>query len=300
MGVCGWCQVGTPRGGPTLVNVTRFQKVSEVAVEAPVLVVAFDGWVNAGDAGTTAARFLIDGAAPFVTFESDDLFDYRDTRPSLTFSEGVTRSLEWPAVELYHRRVSHRDLLVLTGTEPSIGWQGFVSTVIDLAVDLGVSEFVALGGIPWAVPHTRPVTHITTASDPERLVRSAEHPMGELTVPGSIAGALELAAIDRGIPTIGFWARVPNYLGTRFVAAATTLLERLELHLGLVLDMSELLVEVEAQRRHLDAIADGRPDIQAMVEQLEALVDAGSEASGEQLATEIERFLRNRSDGDFD
>lgn len=282
------------------VNVTRFRKVSDVVVDEPVLVVAFDGWVNAGEAGTTAAELLVVGAEPLVVFESDDLFDYRDTRPSLTFAEGVVRSLDWPVVEMYHSSVSGRDLLVLTGTEPSIGWHAFTRTVMDMAVEHGVVELVALGGIPWAAPHTRPVTHITTASSADRLVSAADHPMGELTVPGSISGALELAAIGRDIPTVGFWARVPNYLGTRFVAAAITLLERLELHLGLALDLAELASEAEAQRVHLDAIADGRPDIKAMVEQLEGLVDAGTEASGEQLASEIERFLRNRSDGDFD
>lgn len=281
-------------------NVTRFEMVSEPDLDAPVMVASFDGWVNAGDAGTSAAEFLAEGGDEVATFESDDLFDYRDTRPALTFEEGVVRSLAWPSVALIHSKVGERDLLVITGTEPSIGWRSFSRTVADLAVRFGVSEFIALGGIPWAAPHTRPVTLITTGSSADQIPEIADHPEGELTVPGSISGALELEMIERGIPTVGFWARVPNYLGTRFVSAAMTLVERVDRHLGLGLDLTEMASEADAQRVHLDAIAGGRPDVRSMIEQLEALVDGGSQASGEQLASEIERFLRNRSDGDFD
>jgi hypothetical protein len=285
--------------GDTLSVVARYRMVTEADVDSPVLVVAFDGWVNAGEAGTGAVEFLSADGDLVAEFEIDDLFDYRDTRPSLTFEEGVVRSMEWPRVELIHRNIGGRDILVLTGTEPSLGWHAFSGSVGDLAERLGVVEFVALGGIPWAVPHTRPVTHITTASSRDRIPEVAEHPQGELTVPGSVSGALELEALARGIPTVGFWARVPNYLGTRYVAAALALLERVDHHLGLGLDLGELAAEADAQRIHLDAIADGRPDIRSMVDQLESLFDAGSEVSGDQLASEIERFLRNRSEGDF-
>jgi proteasome assembly chaperone (PAC2) family protein len=281
-------------------NVTRYELVSEPPMTAPVLVSAFDGWVNAGDAGTAAAEFLIRDAVEVAVFEPDDLFDYRDTRPALTFAEGVVRSLAWPSVTMFHRSQGGRDLLVVTGTEPSLGWQSFASTVADLAGRFGVTELVAMGGIPWAAPHTRPVTLITTGSAAERIGPESDHPEGELTVPGSISGALELSMIERGIPTVGFWARVPNYLGTRFGAASLALLERIDLHLGFGLDLTEMAAAADAQRVHLDAIADGRPDVRSMIEQLEALVDGGSPTSGEQLASEIERFLRNRGDGDFD
>lgn len=279
---------------------TRHQILSEPEMDAPVLVAAFDGWVNAGEAGTGAAEFLIGDASEIVRFDSDDLFDYRDTRPALTFDEGVVRSLDWPSVGVFHREVSDRHVLVISGTEPSLGWRSFTETVTNLAVRFGVAEFVALGGIPWAVPHTRPVTLITTGSSADRLPDNSIHPEGELTVPGSVSGALELALIEMGIPTSGFWARVPNYLGTGFPAASMALLERLDGHLGLGLDLSSLAAEADAQRVHLDHISDGRPDVRSMIEQLEALVDGAMPASGEQLASEIERFLRNRADGDFD
>lgn len=274
--------------------------VSEPTLAEPVLVASFDGWVNAGDAGTGAAEFLIDGGDEVVVFDPDELFDYRDSRPAQSFSEGVVRSLAWPSVGIFHRRVDARDLLVITGTEPSLGWRSFCRTVGELAVGFGVAEFIALGGIPWATPHTRPVTLITTGSSPHRIPEASDHPEGELTVPGSISGALELELIEQDIPTSGFWARVPNYLGTPFVSASMALLERLELHLGLGLDLTEMAAEADAQRIHLDAIAEGRPEVRSMIEQLEGLYDGGTEGSGEQLASEIERFLRSRGEGDFD
>lgn len=279
---------------------TRYTTVTEPQVEQPVLVSAFDGWVNAGEAGTAAVEFLTAGAEDVVVFESDDLFDFRDTRPTLHFDEGVVTSMSWPAVGITHRRFGTRDLLLLTGVEPSLGWMSFARTVADLATGWGVTELVAMGGIPWATPHTRPSTLITTASARERIADFADLPQGELSVPSSISGALETEFKHRGIPTIGFWARVPNYLGTRYWESAVRLLERIDLHLGLGLDLTELVAEMDSQRVHLDAIADGRPDIRSMIEQLEELVDAGSGDSGEQLASEIERFLRNRGDGDFD
>ncbi|MDX1447664.1 MAG: PAC2 family protein [Acidimicrobiia bacterium] len=278
----------------------RFTTVSEPTLEQPVLLCSFDGWVNAGEAGTAAAEFLGGGGEEIVVFDSDDLFDYRDTRPTLEFDEGVVRSVSWPAVGITHRNISDRDVLILTGTEPSLGWVAFARTVGDIAERFGVTELLAMGGIPWATPHTRPSTLIVTASSRERLGDFEDHPQGGLSVPSSVSGALETEFKQRGIPTTGYWARVPNYLGTRYWESAIRLLERVDLHLGLGLDLSDLLSEAETQRVHLDAIADGRPDIRSMVDQLEELFDAGAGDSGEQLASEIERFLRNRSEGDFD
>lgn len=284
----------------TLGRVIRYTTVSQRDFDRPVIVSAFDGWVNAGEAGTAAVQFLAEDSEEVVVFRPDDLFDYRDTRPTLHFDEGVVTSMTWPSVGITYRRIGGRELLLLTGVEPSLGWMSFAETVADLSEQWGVTELVAMGGIPWATPHTRPSTLITTASERSRIGDSSDHPQGELSVPSSVSGALETEFKRRGVPTIGFWARVPNYLGTRYWEAAVRLLERLDLHLGLGLDLSELVAECEAQRVHLDAIAGGRPDIRSMIEQLEELADAGAGDSGEQLASEIERFLRNRNEGDFD
>jgi proteasome assembly chaperone (PAC2) family protein len=150
-------------------NVIRYDMVSEPDLVDPVLISAFDGWVNAGEAGTAAAEFLIRDGQEAVVFDPDDLFDYRDIRPALTFAEGVVRSISWPGVSMFHTTSGGRHLLVVTGTEPSLRWRSFAETVADLAQRFGVTELVAMGGIPWAAPHTRPVTLITTGSAGDRI-----------------------------------------------------------------------------------------------------------------------------------
>lgn len=261
-----------------------------------MLVVALDGWVNAGDAGTTAADTLAGEGEEIVRFDRDALFDFRDTRPSIDFRQGVMEEIGWPEVTIRRRSVDGRDLLVLSGTEPSLGWHRLGNAVVELTQRFGVTEHISLGGIPWAAPHTRPVTIITTASSPERIPASDDHPDGLLRVPASAVSALELAVARAGMPTVGFWARVPNYLGTAFHAAALALVARVGRHLEIELPTLELATEAAEQLIQIDAVVAGRPDVRTLVEQLEGLVDGQPPVSGEQIAAEIERFLRSGGD----
>jgi hypothetical protein len=257
---------------------------------APALVVALDGWVNAGSAATTAAVTLAEDGEVIASFDGDALFDYRLTRPVIDFEDGVMERVAWPSLDLIRRRLPGRDLLVLTGTEPSWNWRRLSAELADLAVHLGVVEHVSLGGIPWATPHTRPVSMISTASTRERA--ADDHPEGLLRVPGSAVSIIEHAVAEQGIPTVGFWARVPHYVGTEFAAAALALVERLEVHLGVEIPTGDLVDEVAQQRAQLDAVVAARPDLVTMVGRLEELVDHQEAVSGEELAAEIERFLR--------
>ena len=264
----------------------------------PVLVVAFDGWVNAGEAGTTAADAIAEGGTVVGRFDSDALYDYRATRPTVDFLEGVMDDIEWPEMTLTHRSHGGRDLLVLSGIEPNWHWQTLAGEVGELAVSLGIDEHISLGGIPWAAPHTRPVTTIVTASDRARLDPDGEHPQGLLRVPGSAVSIIEHAVAASGLPTMGFWARVPHYIGAAYPAAAIALVDQVALHLGIDLPLGEMPKDAMDQSEQLDTVAAGRPEVQAMVEQLETLVDQQGAVSGEELAAEIERFLRERdSDG---
>ncbi len=262
---------------------------------APVMIVAFDGWVNAGEAGTRAAEVIAAGGDTVATFDGDALFDYRANRPQVTFEEGVMESIEWPEMVLRLAQHGGRDLLVLSGTEPNWNWQRFAGEVAELAAKLGVVEHISLGGIPWAAPHTRPVSTIVTASDRSRVDPDDDHPEGRLVVPGAAVSAVAHAVAATGIPTIGFWARVPHYLGTVHHAAALALVDRLAIHLGVPLPVAELTEEAAEQSRQLDAIAEGRPEVRALIEQLEGLVEQ-REVSGEDLAAEIERYLRDQDD----
>lgn len=277
-----------------------YERLEEAEVTAPVLLVAFDGWIDAGAAGTGALSWIAGDRPPFIRFDSDELFDFRDQRPMHELKEGVIESFDWPEVTMTAVTGGEQDLIVLTGTEPALRWRQFVASVASLAGELGVREVIGIGGIPWAVPHTRPIPVLTTASDLARIPEADERPEGLIRVPAAISRAIEVELTGAGIPAMGFWARVPHYVGVGFHGAALALVERISRHLGISIEVAGLAAEADAQRIHLDAITEARPDIATMVERLESVVDEELPASGEDLATEIERFLRNRpSDGGF-
>ncbi len=260
----------------------------------PALVVAFDGWVNAGSAGTLAAEHLAVDGAVIATFDPDGLYDYRVNRPVIDFVDGAIDTVEWPSMLLRHSPRPERDLLVLTGTEPNWNWRRFSVEVAELEKRLGVAEHVSIGGIPWAAAHTRPVSIMTTASSVDNLPEGEEPPGGLLRVPGAAVSVVEYAAVDADIPTVGFWARVPHYLGASFAAAAVALVERVSAHLGVASDVTELATTAADQIAELNTIVEGRPDVLAIVRQLESNEDGDGVISGEALAAEIERYLRNQ------
>ncbi len=263
-------------------------------IHQPVLIMCLDGWVNAGTAATLVANTL--GGDLVMTADSDQLFDYRVTRPTLDFIEGAMTRLEWPRLEIRRVATASRDLLVLSGTEPNWNWRRLGQEVAAAAVEWGVTQSVSLGAIPWATPHTRPVQIMSTASDPAHLPASADLPGGLLRVPAAAVSALEYLMASSGIPTVGFWARVPQYVGVEYPAAAAALLRRLGEHLGIELPTEVLDAAASEQRTQLDAATGARPEVRAMVEQLEAVVDAAGTVSGEELAAEIERFLRGQGE----
>ena len=278
----------------------RLSRIVDAApLEEPLVVVGLDGWVNAGDAATTALEFLAGDGPVVAEFDGDALFDFRANRPTLTFDRGVFRDISYPTLELRRRKTAGPDLLLLTGTEPNWNWRSLAADVVEIAKTFGVSGYVSVGGIPWAAPHTRPVAIITTSTDPGGFEPGEERPEGIIQVPGSATSAIEHAVAEAGIPTFGFWARVPHYLGTSFRAAALALVERLDTRFGLGLDVTDLATLAAEQRVEIDSVAQARPEVQAMVERLEAMVDDQSPVSGEELASEIERFLRDQGGETF-
>ena len=266
---------------------------------APVLIGAFDGWVSAGGAGIATADHLAAEGETIAVFDPDALFDYRVNRPTIDFRNGVLDDIAWPTVSVRRRTVEGRDLLVLSGPEPNWRWQAFSNAIIDLSARLGVVEYVSIGGIPWAAAHTRPTQVITTASTGDRIEIDADFPEGLLRVPGAVVSVIEFAMADAGYPTLGLWARVPHYVAATYSPAVLALVERLSRHLGLSIPLGGLVDESAEQRRELDSAVEGRPEAKAMIEQLEALTDAADTViSGEDLAAEIERFLRDSREDD--
>jgi hypothetical protein len=260
----------------------------------PALIVAMDGWVNAGSAGTLVADALARDAEVIARFDSDQLYDYRMLRPTVTFRDGVINAVDWPEMAIRRLTVEGRDLLVMSGPEPNWRWHEFAETLVDASLRWGVVEYIAVGGVPWAVPHTRPVSIMTTSTTEERLQSGTGAPEGTMEVPGAAVTAIEYRFHQRGLATIGFWARIPNYVGSAFPSAAVALIDRLSSHLGVDLDHGELGQQGIDQLGHLDGLIEDRPDVRSMVSQLEEIYDSTSVISGDDLAAQIEQFLRDR------
>ncbi len=261
---------------------------------APVLVAAFDGWVDAAGASSAAVDHLARGGELVAAFDGDILFDYRSRRPVLDIVDGTLERLEWPALSIHRVRTPGRDLLVLHGAEPDFRWRELGDDLLALSLRHGVVEWVSLGAIPAAVPHTRPVPVMATASA-EGLLHEAEFqgPPGLLRVPSACLSAVELAVSGSGVPATGFYAQVPHYVGGPYAAATAALLDHLARHLGVELPMGAFAEDAASQRERLDMAVEADEDVRGILEQLESVGDAEL-PSGDELAAEIERFLRDR------
>ena len=260
---------------------------------APTLIGAFDGWVDAGSAATSALAELIRGAPSVATFDSDALFDYRARRPTLQIVDGRLAELSWPELAVRRVRVGDHDLLVLTGPEPDDRWQAFGAAVVELAQRVGVEEWVSLGSIPAAVPHTRSVPILGTTSEPGRLrgdVRPG--PAGLLKVPAAAVSVLEMAMAQAGIPAVGYFAQVPHYVSGPYPAASVELLSALGRHLGVILPSGDLVEDARQLRTRLDTATALEETTRTYIERLEAMVDEERLPSGDDLIGESERFLR--------
>jgi hypothetical protein len=266
------------------------------ALDGPIVLAAFDGWVDAGSAATNALAVLADGGAVVADFDPDQLFDYRSRRPTLEIRNGRLSSLAWPEVSLRHARLGGRDLLVLTGAEPDDRWRAFGSDVMELLRRLDVRGWVSLGAIPAAVPHTRPVPILGTEATPGLLRGGVlPGPTGLLRVPSAALSMLEMEAAEAGIPAVGYFAQIPHYVSGPYALAAVELLRAAERHLDIELPRGDLADEARQLRTRLDAAAAADETTRAYVERLESMVDESRLPEGDDLITEIERFLRDRS-----
>lgn len=277
---------------------TLLRLVGADPLTAPVVIAALDGWVDAGSGATLAADLLADEGRPWVTFDVDRIYDYRARRPTLGIVDGVPRDLTWPELRLVHRRFGERDVLVLTGPEPDYRWRQLAAEFAQLARALEVSEWVSLGAIPAAVPHTRPVSILGTRSADGQLVPDVEAgPAGTLTVPAAFLSVADMAIASVGVPTVGYYAQIPHYVSGEYPGAALELVEVLGRHLGVRLPRGTLAEDARDLRERLDAAAAADASTRAYVERLEGMVDESRLPSGTELISEIERFLRDRGAG---
>jgi PAC2 family len=266
------------------------------SMDAPIVLAAFDGWVDAGTAATNVLSIIADEGETVATFDPDQLFDYRSRRPTLEIRDGRLSSLAWPEVSLRLARFSGLDLLVLTGAEPDDRWHKLAEAVVTILQGVGASGWISLGAIPAAVPHTRPVPILGTESE-AGLLRGgvSAGPMGILRVPSAALSMLEMAVSDAGIPAVGYFAQIPHYVQGPYALASVALMRAVERHLDVELPRGDLAEEAQQLRTRLDAATAADDTTRQYVERLEAMVDESRQPEGDDLISEIERYLRDQS-----
>ncbi len=262
---------------------------------APVVIAAFDSWVDAGSAATGAASHLAEGGERVVAFDNDALYDYRARRPTLEILDGRASELTWAELSIRKTRIGDHDVLVFDGPEPDFRWRELSQAVIELARRLDISSWISLGAIPAAVPHTRPVPIMGTESKRGLLRGDVQPgPEGVLRVPAAAISVLDVAVAGAGIPAIGYFAQVPHYVSGPYPAATIALLHAVGRHLGHEFELDALAEEARLLRTRLDAATAAEETTRSYVERLEAMVDESRRPAGDDLISEIERFLRER------
>jgi len=280
------------------VDVALYRLIEPRDLVAPTLIAAFDGWVDAGSAATAAASQIAEGGDLVATFEGDLLFDYRARRPTLEIRDGRMASLAWRELTIRRVRIGERDLLILTGVEPDFRWREFCDAVLDIASRLGVAQWISLGAIPAAVPHTRAVPIIGTESEGGLLRGNVRPgPEGLLRVPAAVLSVLEMMMARSGTAAVGYFAQVPHYVSGPYPVAAVALLRAVERHVGVTIPSGSLDEEARLLGSHLDSLAKGDETTRAYVERLESMADEERLPAGDELISEIERFLRETGSG---
>jgi proteasome assembly chaperone (PAC2) family protein len=268
----------------------------------PVLIAAFRGWNDGAQAASLAAGYLAKtwGAEQFADVDPEDFFDFQATRPHVSLVDGVTRRIDWPETAFYHARPAGfgRDIVLLLGIEPNLRWRTFTELLIGLVRELGVEMMITLGALLADVPHTRPSPVTGSASDPE-LVRQLGLSSSRYEGPTGIVGVLHDACRETGIPSASLWAAVPHYVSlTPSPRAAVALCERLAGLIGVEVDVSELEEAARSYEEQVSEAVASDEETSAYVEELERRVDELEESaelpSGDALAAELTRFLRER------
>lgn len=271
------------------------------------MICAFQGWNDAGDAASGAVSFFAGEleADRFAQVDIEEFYDFQSNRPKIELDE-ERRNITWPTVEMLEARAprAHRDLVLVQGVEPSLKWRTFSKLIVDLADALGVQLVVTVGALLADIPHSHPVAMTGSASDPEMLDRLGLQPSTYEGVTG-IVGVLHNACAEAGLPSASIWASVPHYVAAAPNPKATlAIVRKLEGLVGVTVDATELEQASAEYERQVGLAVQSDPDIQAFVERLERAAESEQELlspeelpSGESLAREFQRFLRQRGDG---
>ncbi len=274
-----------------------------------MLIAGFTGWNDAAEAASLAVDTLREewGAERVGAFVGEEFFDYQSVRPQITLVEGVTRVIEWPENVLYAtsggvRALGGRDAILISGPEPNFRWKSFCQGFVDLGREFDASLVVTLGALLADVPHSRPVSVSANAQDPS-LVENLKLSASRYEGPTGVTGILHRYVAESGLPAVSFWASVPHYLpSVPSAPAALELLQNLQHLVGGPLDTSHLERTSEDYQRQVAAAVSQDSDLTSYVQMLEERYDAQADGdpkdlpSGDDLASELEEFLREKGD----
>ncbi len=272
-------------------------------VREPVLLVHFDGWIDAGRSAAAAIEHVLAeiDAEPIVRFDTEWLIDHRARRPTMRIVDGVNTGLEWPSIDIsVGRDADDADVLVLHGAEPDHNWRAFREAIVTLSARFDVRKMVGLGTYPAATPHTRPARLSVTAATPE--LAAGEYASATLDVPAGVESALELALHEAGIPALGLWAQVPHYVSAApYPAAILALVEGLRATADVNINSGDLAERALSNRRRLDDLVASEPSHGDMLAELEQHHDEAAKTesqlpTSDELAAEVEQFLRDQGE----
>ena len=278
----------------------------------PVIIAAFGGWNDAGEAATTAARHLADvwATRPFASIDAEEFYDFSSTRPHVRLVDGTHREIVWPSNELSASSVlgSDLDVVVLLGTEPQLRWRTFCAELLEIATEINARMLITLGALLAEVPHSRPVSVIGTGADPT-LIDRYNLRRSRYEGPTGIVGALHDACNTAGLSSLSLWAAVPAYVqGAPSPKAALALVERVADVLELMIPTTALEIASAAYEREVDDVVTNDDDLTGYVRRLEEMVDSGepfgedddedqqlnADDTVEDLVEELERYLRDQ------
>ncbi|XVQ82569.1 PAC2 family protein [Microbispora siamensis] len=269
----------------------------------PVLIAAFEGWNDAGEASSGVLAHLESEwkATPLVELDPEDYYDFQVTRPVVELGDGVTRSVVWPTTRLLLARPpgAKRDVVLLRGIEPNMRWRSFCAEIVGLCHDLGIDLAILLGALLNDSPHTRPVPITGSVSDPG-MARALNLELTKYEGPTGIVGVLQHTLGTAGLRTVSLWASVPHYVAQPPNPKATlALLRRIEDMLDIPMPYGDLAEEARAWEHGVDELAAQDSEVAEYVRELEERKDAAElpEASGDAIAAEFERYLRRRDRG---
>ena len=279
-------------------------------LRAPVMVVAFKGWNDAGEAASAALAYIRESfdSREVARIDPEEFYDFTAVRPTVKFTEGSSREIEWPENEFSVAPVpgAEGDLVMLQGVEPSLRWRRFTDDVITTARELGVRLVITLGALLADVPHTRPVG-ITGITSDEALVERLGFEPPTYEGPTGIVGVLQSACVEAGLPVVSIWAAVPHYVAASpNPKVALALLRAFEGATGLAVDGGELETAADDYERQVTAAVASDPEVKAFVERLETAMDEvqaenppdeGQLPSADTIASDFQRFLRQRGPG---